>query len=108
MSRVLPAPVFDKLKANVVAYGGVGAGRYFTDLGREPFCIIGHAADIDGSIYCYDQSVRDALLAIGVGPRASDDAVRAINAARGRDADSNARVSWDDWATELEIERDSA
>lgn len=98
----LPAPIYDKLKAAAEEHGGIGAGtfrRYDVD---APNCAAGLYADAIGSKDLW--SAVDALSEhIGNVIALSDAAVRAINQRKG--VTSWDRVSFDEWARELNVDR---
>ena len=105
--QVLPADVFDALELSALAYGGIGAGRYVAADEREaafhggvPMCAVGHAWHLEG---LSSQEVTGALALAGIGFRQNDLAVRAINKRLNRDP--NARVTFKQWAKELNVVR---
>lgn len=108
----LPAKVYDALKATADKFGGIGAGHFYA--GHEPLCARGLCWEAQGigkrgAYYGSDEGGRpleDTLeKALGghsiAGP--SDAAVQAINARKG--TSPNARVSFEEWAQELNIDR---
>jgi hypothetical protein len=119
----LPAKVYDALKASAEKFGGIGADRNFQDGGVfyvrciedlffpdtyttvAPYCATGHLKVIDGKDDGESlETVRNALG--GSVPRVNDPAVHTINKRKG--AEPDARVSFAEWADELNVVRGDA
>lgn len=94
--RILPADVYDALELSALVYGGIGAGR-FREANGVPYCVLGHASDLDVDVH---GALRDS----GIGVATNDDAVYAINVRRGTGY-QDARVSFEDWRTEIGVTR---
>lgn len=106
--RVFPADVFDTLEFSALAFGGIGAGRYFErerdSINRasaldRPVCAIGHAHAVDPT-----REVEDTVRRVNIHGDVSDAAVKAINARRGV-TPRKSRVSFTDWCAELGVVR---
>lgn len=99
--RVLPADVYDDLRASVVRHGGIGAGA-FTDCsdvieGGRPLCIYGHAMALG-----WNSAARDALAVVDISPSVNDRIVRDL---RADDAGPWGRITWEQWCAALRVVR---
>lgn len=121
--RVLPPDVYDTLELAALAYGGVGAGRFFDDSTTRrldkasvPYCIHGMAYVAGDFRYTDDtlddgdvQTISNALHAVGISFIVHDMAVRAINARHGKTGlQRNERVPFAAWCRELNVVRGPA
>lgn len=106
--RVLPADVYDTLELSALAYGGIGAQRFYDQdypVG-EPYCAFGHAYFASGSTdspYMTDNKITAALVKAGIYVADNDKAVRRYNTQLGRHP--NARIPFDDWCRILNVRR---
>ena len=110
-SRTLPADVYDALEFSALVTGGIGAGDYweFVETVEIPYCIRGHAfAVVEGERRSYaTPSISLDLTLTGGVTYENDEAVHAINKRKGNPPfeGRNARVSFEEWCTELNITR---
>lgn len=111
VERAWPRDVYDAMESLSAATGGIGAGRYFDGTEQpwqfarheqKPCCIMGHALELelDGR---GDISVGTLQRVLGVTTSESDAAVVTIN--RRKQVRGAARVSFAEWAAEMNIVR---
>ena len=116
---VLPADVYDTLELSAHVYGGIGAGRFYeykeSMFGNSdpiaPMCLVGHIEDVANDDF--DNAGNDAVKEIAqiiereLGSTVltvfNDRAVETIN--KRKNAPDDARVSWEEYCTELNIVR---
>lgn len=103
---VLPAKVYDAVKASAEKHGGIGARRFFVGESphvyvskNAPCCAVGHLIAAGCVI-----DPGDARDVIGLTVGENDGAVRTINTRKGM-VDKDARVSFEEWAAELGVVR---
>lgn len=89
----IPADVYDAIEFSALVFGGIGAGATY-DYGNDdeaPFCAIGHLIFV-GAL---GRMKGRALSAVR-----NDDAVRAVNARKGKSKARDARVTFREWCKE--------
>lgn len=96
---VLPAEIYDALKASVESCGGVGSGRTFRVGNRTPLCIHGHAEVVDGNLP-FGKAVA-ALYRIGITTYYNDITVQGWRAV----SETRALMPWDAYIKATGIER---
>lgn len=102
---VLPAKTYDRLRAQALTYGGVGAVAFYLMRNGAylPYCAHGLAVGLPYnplSITC-DAELQQA----GLTAQRSDAIVHAVNRRLRGGPDVYSRVSWDDYVTEGQIVR---
>jgi len=105
--RVLPADVYDTIEFSALAFGGIGGSFLLEGVGDDavPYCAWGHAIraevpDIDTMPNLFKRACEFFPLSIAD----NDSAVQRINARKGV-RERNARVTFAEWAKELNIVR---
>lgn len=104
--RLLPPEVFDALHLSSLAFGGIGGG-WVRDL-DAPLCAIGHALFVEHGAHAWwnlplDAAAKSALFEADIDGGRNDEAIAAINRRRGL-RDTYARVSFEDWCAELNVD----
>lgn len=96
--RVLPADFFDAMELSALAYGGIGAGRWYSFKAGKPvapLCAFGHARDlhVDG-----ESALRNASL----DELTNDMCVLAVSSHK---RTRNGRIGFPDWCRWLNVHR---
>jgi hypothetical protein len=105
---VLPADMYDALELSAHAHGGIGAPRVFDVGDATPCCFYGHASFVtnNGPEDSINNVISDKLCKHIAGPGYySDEAVYAINVRLGKGSRCGDRVTFKQWAKEMNIVR---
>lgn len=101
MQRVMNARIYDVLEGAVAVGGGIGADYGWDGENDKPLCIYGYTSMLREELF---MSIQRELGSLGILPLDSDQAVYAINKRNNPD-NPRARVSFQDWCSELNVVR---